>query len=84
MLSLHKNKKLILSITAMAVVIIPTAVFSIDKFMAINDTSAITYAIPEGYTTFTDPNFYNCVATTYKEIFPNEDISNGLTDEQLS
>ena len=84
MLSLHKNKKLFLSTIAIAAIVIPAAAFSINKFMAINDTSAITYAIPEGYTTFTDPNFYNCVAKEYKDDHPNEDISNGLADEQLA
>ena len=86
MLSLHKNKKLFLSTIAIAAIVIPVATFSINKFMAINDTSAITYAIPEGYTTFTDPNFYDCVAREYKNRigYPSDDISNGLTDEQLA
>ncbi len=43
------------------------------------------YTIPEGYTTFTDANFYNCVANEFAWEFPDEEIPDtGLTNRQLS
>ena len=49
-----------------------------------NDTSAFVrrYKIPSGYTTFTDANFYDCVANNYAYRIGTVP-STGLTDAQL-
>lgn len=86
MLSLHKKKRMVLSALVVAVVILPATLFAINKLSVADNTYARTYEIPEGYTTFTDPNFYDCVVTKFIQdfILPDEEIpATGLTDEQL-
>ncbi|MBR2997092.1 InlB B-repeat-containing protein [Candidatus Saccharibacteria bacterium] len=86
MLSLHlqKRRRLLLSATVAAITIIPTLGIAINKIVAVNDASAVTYTIPTGYTTITDENFYDCVASTYLDSHPSADISTGLSDAQLA
>ena len=83
MLSLHRRKRLLFFAAATATTALAVAFPSI-TFIVADNTSAATHVIPEGYTTITDPNFYDCVAETYLSIFPGADISEGLTDYQLS
>ena len=84
MLSLHKRKRMVLPAVMMAMIMIPAVVLAIGKVIEAQNTSAITYPIPSGYTTITDANFYDCVATEFVKEYPGEEIpSTGLTDEQL-
>ncbi len=84
MFSIHSKRRTIISLLVIVAVMIPVATLIANKIMADHNTSALTYTIPDGYTTITDPNFYNCVATKFKEKFSSEVIpSTGLTDEQL-
>ena len=77
------TKKTNLCFAAALSVLAPAALLSTNSFATEGDPE-ITYPIPTGYTTFTDANFYNCVANTYHTANPSVDISNGLTDAQLA
>ncbi len=87
MLSLHKKKRVVLTTLVVVAVALPAITFVINKFAATNNTfAAVTYEMPEGYTSIVDPNFYDCVAATFIRDFknPDEEIpATGLTDEQL-
>ena len=87
MLSLHKKRRMILSTIATVAVFLPATIFAISKTAVSNNTYALTYPIPEGYTSIVDPNFYDCVASTFIStyILPSEEIpETGLTDSQLA
>ena len=77
------TKKTNLCFAAALSVLAPAALLSTNSFATEGDPE-ITYPIPTGYTTFTDANFYNCVANEYHIANPSVDISNGLTDAQLA
>ena len=85
MFSLHKKKRVILSALATIAIILPAIVFAANKLTVADDTHAITYVMPDGYTAMVDPNFYDCVVATYKSTYPAAIIpETGITDEQLS
>ena len=80
MLRLHTNKKYILPVLIGITVFLP-AIPIIANNLSSNDTSAIDYPMPAG---FTDQNFYNCVVGGFKSEYSNEEIpASGLTDKQL-
>ena len=81
-MKIQKNKT-ILGLAFASILLAPAIVFAINRIININNTFALTYSIPDGYTTFNDTNLYDCVANQYKDDHPNDDISEGLTDEQL-
>lgn len=84
MFSLHKKKRIMLSALATMAVILPVIVFAANRLMIADDTHAITYEMPEGYTAMVDPNFYDCVVAAYKSTYPAVEIpETGITDEQL-
>ena len=90
MFKIHKKKRIILSAFVVAVMILPAVTFAINRVFMSEKTFALTYNIPAGYTTFVDPNFYDCVVNTFVRDYMNYDIdsleeiqANGLTDEQL-
>ncbi|MBR2753859.1 InlB B-repeat-containing protein [Candidatus Saccharibacteria bacterium] len=84
MFSLHKKKRIMLSALATMAVILPVIVFAANRLMIADDTHAITYEMPEGYTAMVDPNFYDCVVAAYKSTYPAAIIpETGITDEQL-
>ena len=85
MLNLYKKRRITLPTVVMAVAIIPAMIFAVNEITKTVDTSAVTYSIPSGYTTITDPNFYNCVANELIEEFPSETIpATGITNGQLA
>ena len=81
MLSLHKRKRMLffVAMATVATVALPSIIFR-----EVDNTNAAKHVIPEGYTTITDQNFYDCVVDTYLAIYPGTDISEGLTDYQIS
>ncbi len=80
-----RRKRTVYVFGAVFLLIMPVTIFVMNRINAVNNTNALTYTIPEGYTTITDPNFYNCVIAEFTTEFPNEEIpATGLTDEQLS
>ncbi|MBR3254497.1 InlB B-repeat-containing protein [Candidatus Saccharibacteria bacterium] len=81
-MKINKNKTVLMLLFA-TILSVPAIVFVANKMTNIDDTFALTYSIPDGYTTFTDANFYDCVASKYKSDHPDADISQGLTDAQL-
>ena len=81
-MKINKNKT-VLMLLLIAMLLAPAVVFAVNKITNINDTFALTYSIPAGYTTFTDANLYDCVASKYKSDHPDTNISQGLTDAQL-
>lgn len=81
MLNISTNKK-VAAVAALAVV--PTTL-AMGGIMTPSSASALTYTIPNGYTTITDANFYDCVASNFVRDFPSEEIpATGLTDAQLA
>ena len=85
MFRLHRKKRIVLStITALALVL-PAIAFAANKFAVSEDTfAAVTYEMPEGYTTMVDPNFYDCAMKAFRSVYPVEEVpATGLTDEQL-
>lgn len=83
MLVIHKQKKLLFSsIATIMTVSVLGLVFN--RTISVNHVSALTYTIPEGYTTIVDENFYDCAANTYISLYPGANINNGLTDAQLA
>ena len=85
MFSLHKKKRIMLSALTTMAIILPAVVFAANRLMVVDDTHAITYEMPEGYTAMVDPNFYDCVVAAYKSTYPAAIIpETGITDEQLS
>ena len=79
------KKRSVLSALVATTIIMPVAVFGVNQLTSINNTYALTYTIPTGYTTIVDPIFYDCVAKEFVKEFPSEEMpATGLTDEQLS
>ncbi len=79
MLALHAHKKKALPALASAVAILPVAIFATGNILENNNASALTYTIPDGYTTITDPVFYDCVVNNLGSA-----AASGPTDEQLA
>ena len=79
MLALHAHKKKALPVLASAVAILPVAIFATGNILGNNNASALTYTIPDGYTTITDPAFYDCVVSKLGSA-----AASGPTDEQLA
>lgn len=78
MLAVYKRKRIITAIVV-ALLLVPVMVFAVS-----DSVSAVTYVIPDGYTTIVDPNLYDCVVAKFKREFSSESIPDtGLTDEQL-
>ncbi|MBR3131862.1 InlB B-repeat-containing protein [Candidatus Saccharibacteria bacterium] len=84
MLIIHQHKRLLLSTIVVVATTISVLGLVVNKIVRTNSASAVTYDIPTGYTTITDRNFYDCVANAYLGLHPGADISNGLTDGQLT
>ncbi len=92
MLSLHKKRRTIISAVTAAVMLLPVAFFAISKTAVSNNTYALSYSIPGGYTSIVDSNFYDCVMNEFitnkydSDIDPSVDeiIATGLTDDQLA
>ncbi len=91
MFSLHRKRRTIISTIVAVAVLLPAAVFAVNKTATSQDVHALTYSIPGGYTTIVDPNFYDCVMSEFitnkydSDIDPSTDeiLASGLTDEQL-
>ena len=79
MLNIKKTKKIILSAAVLAAVIVPTAMFAVNKINSTDTTFAAT--MPNG---FNDQNFYDCIVGAFRKNYPDENVSsNGLTETQL-
>ncbi|MBR0460419.1 InlB B-repeat-containing protein [Candidatus Saccharibacteria bacterium] len=83
-LHIHKHRRLLLYTTIATILAVPALGLAINKLTTADSANAATHPIPPGYTTFTDENFYDCVASTYLNSHPSADISEGLTDAQLA
>ena len=85
MLKIHKKKRVALSAVMAAVFVLPALVFAVSKLVVTDNSFAVTYEIPDGYTTMVDPALYDCVMTKFRSSFPEEEVPvTGLTDTQLT
>ena len=85
MFKIQKKKRIIISALVAVVFVLPAVVFAVSRLNTANDTSAITYVMPDGYPYMTDPNLYDCAVEAYKKTYPAIEIpTTGLTLEQLN
>ena len=78
MLSLHKKKRIVLSVFVAVVVLLPAAIFAANRLVNINNTFAVSDAATQAG--FDDDNFYKCALNA----LGITDTTTVLSDTQLA
>ena len=80
MLSIKKQKRIVVLAIALTALVMPVIAVTVNKINSVEDTFAT--GMPSG---FNDQNFYNCVLAAFQTEYPGETVaSSGLTDTQLA